>query len=164
MGVSSGLESSTSAWASVFNLGNCAIGAGILSFPYAVQRCGVHPAPPCRASTALPCMTRHVIHSLRMSGALCKADATLHHGCAACCAGRCESTTLRTCRAHRRSSGMPACGMRRAVHPIRAGAPGHQAPCDHIPRPGVPRSPATALNALLPLRVLPHFGSAPHAA
>jgi hypothetical protein len=40
MGVSSGFESSTSAWASVFNLGNCAIGAGILSFPYAVQRSG----------------------------------------------------------------------------------------------------------------------------
>lgn len=40
MGVTSGLESSTQAWPSVFNIGNCAIGAGILSFPYAVQRSG----------------------------------------------------------------------------------------------------------------------------
>jgi hypothetical protein len=41
MGVSSGVENSVSAWASVFNLGNCAIGAGILSFPYAIQCSGV---------------------------------------------------------------------------------------------------------------------------
>jgi amino acid permease len=35
-----GQEGSATAWQSVFNLGNCAIGAGILSFPYAFRLAG----------------------------------------------------------------------------------------------------------------------------
>ena len=38
---SAGLESSVAAWPSVFNIGNCAIGAGILSFPYAIAKSGL---------------------------------------------------------------------------------------------------------------------------
>eukprot|EP00892_Ulva_mutabilis_P010552 jgi/Ulvmu1/786/UM010_0160.1 len=40
-GIAVGVENSASAWASVFNLGNCAIGAGILSFPFAFSKSGL---------------------------------------------------------------------------------------------------------------------------
>lgn len=39
-GIAVGVEGSGTAWESVFNLGNCAIGAGILSFPYAFWLAG----------------------------------------------------------------------------------------------------------------------------
>jgi amino acid permease len=40
MGHSTGFANTVSAWASVGNLGNSVIGAGVLSFPFAFARAG----------------------------------------------------------------------------------------------------------------------------
>lgn len=42
VGTADFLAGKTSSWGAVFNLGNSAIGAGILAFPFAFESAGAH--------------------------------------------------------------------------------------------------------------------------